>query len=183
MTDFLQAHVNGQVLALDEMSLYFQATTTRVWSRVGETPIVRVSPQRDHTHFYGALNLGSGHEFALPSPEMTSATTADFLRDLLLCYPAQPLLLLWDRANWHKGTAVQAVLDAHPRLQTVFFPPACPELNPQEHVWSQARAAVSHNHTFPVFASLKTAFLRYLANTLFNFGWLSQRLPPILCHL
>ena len=183
MTDFLQDHAEGQVIALDEMSLYFQATTTRVWSVVGDTPIIRVSPQRDHTHFYGALNLGSGHEFALPCPEMTSQTTAAFLRDLLLCYPSQPILLLWDRASWHKGEAVKRVLADHPRLETVFFPPACPDLNPQEHVWSQARATVSHNHTLPTFAALKTAFLRYLSNTRFRFEWLTTYAPAILCQI
>ena len=103
MTDFLQNHPNGQVIALDEMSLYYQATTTRVWSPIGQTPIVRVSPQRDHVHFYGAVNLRTGHEFVLPMPEMTSQTSALFLNDLLMCYPEQPILLLWDRATWHKG--------------------------------------------------------------------------------
>lgn len=182
MTDFLQDHPDGQVIALDEMSLYFQATTTRAWSPMGQTPLVRVSPQREHVHFCGALNLRTGHEFALPVLEQTSETTADFLRDLLLCYPIQPLLLLWDRATWHKGAAVKTVLDDTPRLETVFFPPACPDLNPQEHVWSQARAAVSHNHTRPDFASLKTAFLCYLSNSLFPFDWLTKYAPPILCQ-
>jgi len=131
VTDFLQDHPDGQIVALDEMSLYFQATTTRMWSPV--------SPQRDHTHFYGALNLCSGHELAVPAPEMTNQTTAAFLRDLLLCYPTQPILLLWDRARWHKGESVKALLRDNPRLETLFFPPACPDLNPQEHVWSQVR--------------------------------------------
>lgn len=182
MTDFLQDHPDGQVIALDEMSLYFQATTTRMWSTVGQTPIVRVSPQRDHTHFYGALNLCSGHEFALPSSEMTSAITADFVRDLLMCYPTQPILLLWDRAQWHKGQVLKALLADNPRLDTVFFPPACPHLNPQEHVWSQARAAVSHNHSLPHFTSLKQAFLCYLSYTLFPFDWLTSYAPSILCQ-
>ena len=94
MTDFLQAHPEGQGLALDEMSLYFQATTTRVWAQVGQTPTVRVSPQRDHGHLYGAVNLGTGHEFALRTTEMNGQTTVTFLRDVLLCYPTQPILLL-----------------------------------------------------------------------------------------
>ncbi|MFN8530382.1 MAG: IS630 family transposase [Anaerolineae bacterium] len=115
-TDFLQNHPDGEVIALGEMSLYSQATTTRVWSLKGETSLVWGSPQRDHTHFYGALNLRSGHEFALPSPEMSSQTTADFLRDLLVCYPTQPILLLWDRAHWHKGESVKALLAHNPRL-------------------------------------------------------------------
>ena len=180
MTDFLQDHPDGHILALDEMSLYFQATTTRVWSPVGQTPLVWVSPQRDHVHFCGAVNLRTGHEFALPIPEQTSETTADFLRDLLLCYPTQPLLLLWDRASWHKGAAVTALLDDNPRLETVFFPPACPDLNPQEHVWSQARAAVSHNHSYPTFQQLTHAFLAFLSLTLFHFDWLAKYAPAIL---
>lgn len=180
MTDFLQNHPNGQVIALDEMSLYYQATTTRVWSPIGQTPTVRVSPQRDHVHFYGAVNLRTGHEFALPMPEMTSQTSALFLNDLLMCYPEQPILLLWDRATWHKGEAVKQVLADNSRIETVFFPPACPHLNPQEHVWSQARASVSHNHTFTSFTGLRQAFLDFLSSTVFPFKWLAKYAPPIL---
>lgn len=180
MTDFLQNHRDGQIIALDEMSLYFQATTTRMWSLVGQTPRVRVSPQRDHVHFCGAVNLRTGHQLVVPQMEQSSEATATFLRDLLLCYPNLPVLLLWDRASWHKGAAVKTVLDDTPRLQTVFFPPACPQLNPQEHVWSQARAAVSHNHTFPTFQQLKGAFLDFLSSTLFTFDWLAKYAPAIL---
>lgn len=180
MTDFLQDHPDGQVIALDEMSLYFQATTTRVWAQVGQTPVVRVSPQRDHVHFYGAVNLRTGHELALPTPDMSGPTTATFLRDLLLCYSTQPILLLWDRAKWHKGAAVRQVLADNPRLETVFFPPASPHLNPQEHVWSQARAAVSHNHTCPTFQHLKQVFLDFLSSNLFPFYWLEKYAATIL---
>src|SRR5687768_653468 len=108
------------------MSLYFQASTTRLWAPVGETPTVRVSGQREHVHFYGAINLRTGHELALPVLELNSLSTRTFLSDLLLAYPEQPLLLLWDRATWHRGAAVKGLLEAHPRLQTLFFPPASP---------------------------------------------------------
>jgi transposase len=180
VTDFLQAHPDGQVVALDEMSLYLQATTTRLWSVRDQPPVVRVSGQREHVHLYGALNLRTGHEFALPSAQMTSETTAAFLRDLLVCYPNQPLLLLWDRASWHKGQAVRAVLEQHPRLETVYFPPASPELNPQEHVWSLVRAMVSHNHTMPNLPTLVWAFLECLSRHCFLFHWLDKYAPPIL---
>lgn len=180
MTDFLQDHPDGQVIALDEMSLYFQATTTRVWAAVGQTPVVRVSPQRDHVHFYGAVNLRTGHEMALPTSEMNGLTTVTFLRDLLLAYPTQAILLLWDGAKWHKGEAVSQLLADNPRLATVFFPPASPHLNPQEHVWGQARSEISHNHTCPTFSQLKAAFLDFLSSTLFPFDWLSKYAPTIL---
>ncbi|MDX2137167.1 MAG: IS630 family transposase [Chloroflexota bacterium] len=182
MTDFLQAHPNGQVIAMDEMSLYVQATTTRLWAACGQTPVVRVSAQRDHVHLYGALNLCNGHEFALPRPEMTSVETADFLRDLFYCYPDQPILLLWDRARWHKGQMVRDLLAHHPRVETLFFPPASPELNPQEHIWSLARTNISHNHALPDLPTLRDTFLHYLATTLFRLTWLTKYAPPLLCN-
>ena len=124
--------------------------------------------------------MRTGHEFVVPVLEQTSQTTVNFLRDLLLCYPSQPLLLLWDRATWHKGAAVKTLLDDNPRLETLFFPPACPDLNPQEHVWSQARALVSHNHCYPTFQLLKQAFLDFLSLTFFRFDWLAKYAPTIL---
>ena len=60
MTDLLLDHPNLVLLTLDQMSLYFQATLTRVWAPRGQTPVVYVSPQRDHIHFYGALELRTG---------------------------------------------------------------------------------------------------------------------------
>jgi hypothetical protein len=180
VTDFLQDHPDGQIVACDEMSLYLQATTTRLWAAQGQTPVVRVSGQRDHVHCYGALNLCNGHEFALPRPEMNSVETATFLRDLFACYPDQPILLLWDRANWHKGQPVAEVLAAYPHVETVFFPPASPDLNPQEHVWSLARATISHNHTLLDLPTLRDNFLRFLGTTLFHFDWLEKYAPAIL---
>ena len=166
MTDFLQAYPNGVILALDEMSLYFQATLTRVWSVRGQTPIVHVHPARNQIHFYGALNLRDGREIALPSPEATSAMTANFLMTLLMLYP-QPILLLLDRAPWHFGE-VTDLIEHTDRLQLLYFPPACPDLNPQEHVWERTRDAISHNHAYRQFQPLIDDFQTYLDETLFS---------------
>ena len=167
MTDFLQNYPNGIILALDEMSLYFQATLTRVWSPRGQTPVIDIHPQREHGHFYGALNLLDGREVALPALEQTSATTSDFLRILLMLYP-HPILLLLDRAPWHFGDDMRQLLEETDRLHLLFFPPACPDLNPQEHVWAQARDAISHNHAYRQFEHLLNDFEEYLNETMFH---------------
>ena len=167
MTDFLQDYPSGVILALDEMSLYFQATLTRVWALRGQTPVVKVHPERDCVHFYGALNLCSGRQVALPALEQTSTITANFLMILLMLYP-QPILLLLDRAPWHFGDEVRRLLDQTDRLHLMHFPPACPDLNPQEHVWERARDAISHNHTYRQFQSLADDFETFLNETLFD---------------
>jgi transposase len=175
VTDFLQSHPDGVLLAMDQMSLYFQATLTRVWSWIGQTPIVAVHPQREHVHFYGALNLRDGREIALAAADTTSEMTTNFLLLLLMLYP-QPILLLLDRAPWHYG-AVTDLIEQTDRLQALYFPPACPDLNPQEHVWERTRDAVSHNHTFRHFPTLIDDFETYLNETLFSTNFMDAFTP------
>ncbi|MFN3982270.1 MAG: IS630 family transposase [Caldilinea sp.] len=165
--DTAQEAPNTVILAQDEASLYLQATIQVVWHHRGQTPIVKVDPSRKSVHFYGALNLGSGQEFAMSSPVMNGDTTALFLQKLLFTYPEQPILMLWDRAPWHFGASIDALLAANPRLQLMYFPPASPELNPQEHVWKAARTAISHNHRFARLETLADQFLTYLSTTRF----------------
>lgn len=182
MTDWLQTYPDLVILAMDQMSLYFQATLTRVWSPVGHTPVVRITPQREHVHFYGALDLRRGREIAVTASAETTEVTADFVRLLLLLFPTQPILLLLDRAPWHHGPALDELLDKNPRLDLVFFPPACPDLNPQEHVWEQARDNVSHNHGYTQLPSLIDAFESYLNETPFETDFMAQYAPAILCE-
>ena len=183
MTDFKQDHPDGLIVAMDEMSLYLQATTQRVWFPVGQRPLIRVSPQRDCQHWYGALCLNHGQEVALSVPRLDSQTTIHFLTHLLTIFPTQPILLFLDRAPWHRGQAIRTFLADHPRLELLYFPPACPHLNPQEHVWKAARHAVSHNHTFLTLAALRTAFAQFLDTTRFQFHWVEKFAPLNMCGI
>jgi len=178
VTDFLQDHPNGVILALDEMSLYFQATLTRVWAPLGQPPIIHVHPQRDGIQFYGALNLCDGREVALPALETTAHMTTNFLMILLMLYP-QPMLPLLDRAPWHRGE-LTTLIDQADRLQVVYFPPACPQLNPQEHVWECTRDAISHNHTYRQFQPLIEQFETYLNDTVFSTDFMHTYAPLTL---
>lgn len=181
MTDLLLDHPDLILLTLDQMSLYFQATLTRVWAPRGQTPVVYLSPQRDHVHFYGALELRTGRQIALPASSQTGAVTADFVRILLCLFPAQHILLLLDRAPWHFGPALRQIFSEQAdRLDVMYYPPACPDLNPQEHVWSQARENVSHNHTSRAFQSLIDDFETYLNETLFETNFMEKYAPPRL---
>ena len=154
--------------------MYLQLTTMAVWAPRGQTPVVRAHPGRELRHFYGTLNLHTGQELVLATPKMNAQTTAQHLQQILNTYPDVPLLLLWDRAPWHRGPAVRAVLAANPRLEIVYFPVAAPELNPQEHVWKAARRAVSHNHQFTRLPQLAQEFEQYLVSHTFESSFLTK---------
>jgi transposase len=138
-----------------------------VWARRGQTPLIKLDPSRASTHFYGALNLMSGQELAMRSPVMNAETSALFLTKILVAYPDLPILLLWDRATWHRGPEIKAVLEANPRLEIMCFPAGAPDLNPQEHVWKLTRGAISHNHTCKKLDQLADDFEAHLTCSTF----------------
>jgi transposase len=181
MTDFRQDHPDGIILAVDQMSVYLQASLRRVWFPKGQTPRLWVTPQRVCLHFYGALEVLSGQEVALSLPKMTADCTLHFLEHVLTCFPGRAILFLLDRAPWHKGK-VRRFIEAHPLLDLIFFPPGCPDLNPQEHVWKDTREAVGHLHNYSHPADLRQAFQAHLDGSTFLFDWVEKFLPLPLSY-
>lgn len=155
----------------------------RVWSPIGQTPIVRVDTQRDKVHFYGCLNLLSGQETVMKADKMNSETTAAFLKQVLQEYPDCPILLLWDRAKWHGGSAVNTLLADTARLEVLKFPPGSPDLNPQEQVWKLTREKVSHNHQMAKLPELADAFEAHLAQTCFKSTFLDKYGYSAVCPM
>lgn len=155
------------IVAGDEASLYLQATRQVVWAPVGQTPVVKVDPGRANLHFYGALDLQTGKEIVMRATVMKAVSSVLFLLKLVLAYPNRKILLLWDRAPWHFGPAIRNFLVAHPTLEIFYFPPASPDLNPQEHVWKDARAHVTHNHIINKLDTLADSFEAHLTQNTF----------------
>jgi transposase len=170
-------------LAEDEAAVYLQATLAAVWAPQGQTPVVRTHPGREKVNFYGTLNLATGDEIAMRAAVMNSETTAQHLEQILRTFPGVPILLLWDRAPWHKGQAVRDVLHANPRLEMMYFPVAAPDLNPQEHVWKAVRRAVSHNHITPRLPELADRFQQHLASNTFESSFLDRYALHTICPM
>jgi len=163
------------ILAEDEAALYLQATTTSVWAPRGQPPVVRADPGRAKSCFYGSLNLHTGQETVTQSSSMNADTTARHVEQVLQAYPDVPILLLWDRAPWHRGQAIRDMLAANPRLEIMSFPVAAPDVNPQEQVWKATRRAVSHNHSLTTLPNLAQQFEAHLQRTLFITSFLAHR--------
>ena len=99
---------------------------------------------------------------------MNAHTTASHLDRILATIPDVPILLLWDKAPWHRGQPIQEVLEANPRLEIMYLPTAAPDLNPQEHVWKATRTAISHNHAQRDLSVLASRFESYLLENTFQ---------------
>ena len=170
----LQEAPETVILAEDEASLYLQATRQRVWAVRGQTPVIRADQSRAKTNFYGTLNLHTGDVIVTREPVMNAETSARHLQAILDAFPNCPILLLWDRAPWHKGPAIRQLLAANPRLEIMLLPVAAPDLNPQEQVWKSTRQTISHNHRFIRLDNLAERFEAHLASTTFESAFLDR---------
>jgi len=127
--------------------------------------------------------LQTGQEIALRSDLMNAEISAQYLEMILEANPDLPIILLWDRAPWHRGKSISKVLEDNPRLEIIFFPTASPDLNPQEHVWKAVRKQVSHNHLEARLPELADRFLNKLNATIFKDTFLERYGYTAICPL
>ena len=161
--------------------MYLQATTMRVWAVCGQTPTVRVDPGRRKVGFYGTLDLQTGQQIVTRTATFNAEVSAQHLQHILDTFPGVPILLFWDRAPWHRGPPIRALLARNPRLEIIEFPVAAPDLNPQENVWKQTRHVISHNHLTSTLPELAVDFEDYLLSTTFESSFLDRYGYHLVC--
>lgn len=166
---------NTIILTEDEMHLSSQTTVQKIWLPQGEFPQIKVTKKRESRSIYGFLNIKTGVEHAFKTKWQNMYITADILPKLRECYPTKKLLIVWDKAGWHKGREAQKVIQADGNIETIYFPSAAPEENPQEHVWKKGRSQITHNVFIPDIDIAIDNFVSYLNNTLFPYPLLGLK--------
>jgi transposase len=170
------------ILCADEMILSTQTTLQKIWLPEGEYPQVQVSNTRRTISLYGFLNLKTGEERAFTAEKQTMKDTRKILGRLRKIYPksdnkgnklkGKKLLILWDNPGWHRGSAVKDFLLRDGKIEVIYFPKYAPEENPQEHVWKEGRAFVTHNKYIPDLDRTAKDFVKYLHSKHFPYSLL-----------
>ena len=121
--------------AEDEHRLGLLPVVRRVWAPKGQRP--RAAVRRTYTwlYVYGFVRPRTGHSWwcLLPTvtvPAMTLAL-ATFARDEGIDAEHRAVLVV-DQAGWHTG----ADLVLPEGIDLIFLPPASPELQPAERLWT-----------------------------------------------
>ena len=163
---------NTIILTEDEMHLSTQTTVQKIWLPQGEYPKIEVSKKRESRSIYGFLNIKTGQEHAFKTKWQNMYITAEILKELRNRYPRQKMLLVWDKAGWHKGSVAQQFIKEDGNTETLYFPTAAPEENPQEHVWKSGRSQATHNHFIENIDRATDTFVKYLNTTRFTYSLL-----------
>lgn len=164
---------NCVILSGDEMILTTQTTIQKIWLPQGEYPRVEVSNQsRQRRNLYGFLNLKEGAQHAFKTLKQNMHVTREILAKIRAIYPTQKIVLFWDSAGWHKGSAVQEFIKQDGNIEVIHFPRYAPEENPQEHVWKSGRSHVSHNRFIENIDKATDEFAHYLNTARFPYSLL-----------
>ena len=148
-----------------------QTTFQKIWLPQGEYPKVEVASSKEARSIYGFFNISSGNEHAFKTAWQNMYITAEVLGKLRTIYPDQEILLIWDQAPSHKGSKAQEFIRQNRKIETIYFPRAAPEENPQEHVWKKGRGRVTHNRFIENIDTATDEFVDYLNKTEFRYSF------------
>jgi transposase len=135
----------ARVFFMDEARLGQQGTLTRVWAPRGSRPSAVRQTRYEWVYLYAAVEPATGESVALPAPNVDTGTFNVFLRMLAAeVKPDEHVVLIMDRAGWHKSKAMRL-----PQCVTVLLlPPYSPELNPVENLWHHLRSHYLSNRAY-----------------------------------
>jgi transposase len=129
----------------DEHRLGLKPILRKVWSPVGERPLVKVHKRYEWTYLYAFARPKTGevHWLILPSvnAEVFSLALENFAKEIGAGTRKRVLLVL-DGAGWHTAKKLRMPEGIHLEL----LPSHSPELQPSERLWPLSDEAVRHRY-------------------------------------
>ena len=155
----------------------------------GYRPVVGNLDCHDGLYVFGALKLVTGRLTTriVERPHTPTRSTQRYLqealahhwRDIARTYPAAQyprVVIVIDKASWHRGALITAVLAAFPHLELYPLPSYSPKLQVIERFWKVLRRRATHNRLFPTIAQLKQT----LRNNLCYYQTLKHRVLSVI---
>lgn len=135
----------------------------RGWSVKGEQALVPISGKNARRVLFGTINMRTGHRIVARYRSMGQMSFQDFLRLLCHSYRGKEIWMLLDGASGHK-TAKSLAQAAALKINLLWLPKQCPELNAMDHLWRTLKSDVSANHQYPSIEHHTVAAEQYILN-------------------
>ena len=123
----------------DEAGVKIMTRSGRPWGEVGHPPEVAVSDRRGGYNVLSIITATGELHYSLEKETINGERYVEFLQQIVRDRP-RPLIVIADRAPFHKSAEVAKFVRAHrTQLRVFFFPAHSPELNPDEQVWNELK--------------------------------------------
>jgi transposase len=130
----------------DESNISLTAVLGKTWALKGKTPTQKVTGNRGGVAAMSAISKSGQLVFRLHQKRVTSVEVINFLRQLLKHHKRRHLVVVMDQAPPHKSKKTQEFINRQKRLHIFYLPSRCPDLNPDEYVWSHLKHQELKSH-------------------------------------
>ena len=132
--------LGAKVFFLDEAGFQSDPILGRTYGLKGKTPVVETSGQRQSINVISAVNAAGEFWAATYDGKLDADSLVVFLKDFMKSQRGATVFLVLDGLAIHKSKKVLAYeASLAGRLELHPLPPYCPDLNPDEFVWSHMK--------------------------------------------
>lgn len=163
------------IMTLDESMIKVDSSNGKVWALKGSSPIRLTSNSWEKVPVFDALEEDGTFHYLL-AEKQNSSIFKRFVGEKLLSQDLK-LLIVTDRAPWHRSKEVNKFVEEHENLKLVYLPPYSPELNPTEECWRETRMEVTANTLYQSKEELESSLHSYYEETSFNINMFNYLLP------
>lgn len=149
-----------KIVCEDESTFLYDSISRKVWVQKGTKPRRLVTGLHAKVHIFGFLSEDKKKLFVSDN----KMNAKSFLKSLYKIRKRfGKTILIIDRAPWHKAKKVQKYFLEHRReIKIVWFPRGCPDMNPVEECWRQAKREVNGGRVHESFEVMKKELRNFL---------------------
>ena len=140
------------------------SASRRCWCPKPHRPLCRSMVCQDYTYAYGAVSLPDGQWDSLVLPHADSICMQVFLDEISARYPKEKILMVADRAGWHRSKTLKMPKN----IKMLPLPSYSPELNPVENIWDELREKFFGNLVFDSHEALESQLVTGLRSLELN---------------
>lgn len=123
----------------DESGIGIMTRSGHTWGEVGHPPEIEVSDQRGGYNVLSIITAEGEFRYSLEEKHINGKRYVEFLKQILRDR-TRPLIVIADKASFHRSMIVRQFVRAHrTQIRVFFFPTHSPELNPDEQVWNEIK--------------------------------------------
>jgi len=131
----------------------------RCWVPPGPRPEVPAQIVREYTYAFAAVSPHDGTLDSLILPDVNAEMMSLFLAEVAARHPDEFVLMLLDKAGWHRAAALRVPEN----LRLHWLPRYSPQCNPAEHLWDEIREKAFANRVFDSLAAVEDTLCQALA--------------------
>jgi transposase len=153
----------AHLLFEDESMIRDYQAIQKTWFLRGKQRIIKTTGKHRGVKLLATVDYGTGKLVWQEDEDYTAETFLGFLNKVVGEYPTGKIVMVLDNARIHHAKLLAPFLaKMKDRLELVFLPAYCPQLNAVEGLWKWLKSNVIHNVFYHTVAEIRTNVQQFM---------------------